>query len=370
MRPQMVKVSPTPPQRFTTTPRKDASPLFAELEIGAKEHKVKINIVCDTKNTPLEFQTTAKVVDTKTKSEYYKSGGKEYARQWAQITVPLTDGEWNYDYTVTFLRPDPRDPANAATKDALYYTSGTLMKGTIDLNGKTYSAALHDTTASGDFRGMEGATSNVLLLIDRNGNGVYDKRGESYDTALPFKIEGQTFEIKSMNPSGTKFEIVPSDKSVPEFPAPPDLRNGKFAPPLVLKSLDGKRIDFPADYKGKKVLLYFWASWCGDCQRELPNLLKAYKQYHPQGVEILGVSLDKPNNLQGLVTYLKSNGMTWMQTYDGKMWETNAVYQYLVGEIPGAFLVDASSGTILASGEDLLGARLPKTLALYTTKRP
>lgn len=370
-RPQMVKVSPTPPQPLNIKRDKGVTPLFAEVMIGTREEKIKIAVVTDDKNSPLAFQTIANVVNTTVKSQPYKGGdGKAYVRQWAQLTVPISAPDWSYNYTLTFMRPDPRDPDNAGSKDALYYTSATLLKGEITLNGKVYPAALHDTTSSGDFRGAEGATSNVELLIDRNGNNTFDQRGEQFDTALPFKINGQTYEIKNMNPSGTKFEIVASDKTAPEFPAPPDLRNGKPAPPLTLKTLNGKNVNFPGDYKGKKVLLYFFASWCGDCQRELPNLTRAYKQYHPKGVEILGISLDRPQQSAQVKNFLVAEKMEWAQFYDGKMFQTDPAYQYLIAEIPTLYLVDGDSGTILASGEDLLGAKLHKTLKLYTTTRP
>ena len=367
----MVKVSPTPPQPLNVTRPKGVTLSFAEVTVGTREQKIKIAVVTDNKNSPLAFQTTANVVNTVVKSEPYKGGdGKAYVRQWAQITIPVPAPDWSYNYTIAFVRPDPRDPANAGSKDALYYTSATLLKGEITLNGKVYPAALHDTTATGDFRGAEGATSNVELLIDRNGNNTFDQRGEQYDTALPFTIDGRTYEVKNMSPSGTKFEIVPSDKTAPEQPAPPNLNNGKPAVPLTLKTLDGKTVNFPGDYKGKKVMLYFWASWCGDCQRELPNLIKAYKQYRSKGVEILGISLDKPESLKEVQFYLKAQGMTWVQSYDGKMFQTNASFQYLVNEIPTAYLIDGDSGTILASGEDLLGTKLDKTLKIYTTIRP
>jgi thiol-disulfide isomerase/thioredoxin len=69
---------------------------------------------------------------------------------------------------------------------------------------------------------------------------------------------------------------------------------GQKAPAFQTKTVDGKTVNFPADYKGKLVLLDFWATWCPPCRAELPNVISAYNQYHDKGFEIVSVSLDQP----------------------------------------------------------------------------
>jgi thiol-disulfide isomerase/thioredoxin len=362
-RAQAATVSDVPPQRLEGYTDKGIVPQFAEISVGSRENKVKIAVIVDANNAQMSFYPDTSGAKSDFKTERYRDGnGREFVRLTGQIRFPVQSESGRYEYAISVDRPDPRDPRNAAIKDSIYYSTSLLMRGKITVGSKTYDAALNDTTATGDFRGTDGATSNVLLLIDRNGNGTFDKRGEAFDTRLPFQLDGTAYEITDMSASGKTFSLMKSDKPAPDVPAPPDLRAGKDALPFAVKTIDGKTVRFPQDYKGKRVLLYFWASWCGDCRRDLPHLLKAYKQFHSKGVEIVGVSLDRPNGLADLRKFLKQNGMTWAQIYDGKMWQTDLAYQYLISEIPAAFLVDGSTGKILAAGNDVLGTKLSETL--------
>ena len=122
--------------------------------------------------------------------------------------------------------------------------------------------------------------------------------------------------------------------------------------------LEGKRVSL-AEYRGKVLLLDFWATWCSPCRVELPGLVKAYGEYHPRGLEILSISLDYPDRLtkaayRDSVTAL---GMTWRHMYDEKGWDTEIVNRYFIGSIPAPFLV-GRDGSIAAWGEDLRGAKL------------
>src|SRR5688572_15539552 len=94
---------------------------------------------------------------------------------------------------------------------------------------------------------------------------------------------------------------------------------GKMFPDFAETDLDGKPLSI-ANYKGKVVLIDFWATWCGPCIAELPTVLAAYKKYHSKGFEIIGISLDRPDSLQKLKDFAKEHDMPWPQFYDGKFW--------------------------------------------------
>ena len=126
-------------------------------------------------------------------------------------------------------------------------------------------------------------------------------------------------------------------------PAPLPNAKGKAVPfkPFAGPSLDGTEIstlDFAAD---KKVLLIdFWATWCGPCIREMPDIVKMHEKYGDQGLAILGVSLDNPNATEKIKATMKRLNMDWPQIYDGKGWKTAPARLNNVGSIPRTILLD------------------------------
>jgi len=113
-----------------------------------------------------------------------------------------------------------------------------------------------------------------------------------------------------------------------------------------------------AKFKGKVVLVDFWATWCGPCVAELPNVLAAYQKYHDKGFEIVGISLDKDK--AALDKFTKEKAMTWAQRFDGKGWDSEFIHKYGITSIPATFLLD-QEGKIIAA--DLRGPALEAELA-------
>jgi thiol-disulfide isomerase/thioredoxin len=135
------------------------------------------------------------------------------------------------------------------------------------------------------------------------------------------------------------------------------LKPGVAFPDFSEKDLAGGPLSI-ARFKGKVVLVDFWATWCGPCVRELPNVLAAYNKYHDKGFEIIGISLDQDET--ALKSFIKENGMGWPQYFDGKGWGSKLGQKYGIDSIPMTFLLDRE-GRIVAKG--LRGAALDEQLA-------
>ena len=126
-----------------------------------------------------------------------------------------------------------------------------------------------------------------------------------------------------------------------------------------MQTPDGKAVKL-SDYvgKGKVVLVDFWASWCGPCRREMPNLVEAYKKYRNKGFEIVGVSLDR--DAEAWKNGIEKLDITWPQMSDLKYWDCEGAKLYAVSSIPHTVLIDGE-GIILARG--LHGEELQEQIA-------
>jgi peroxiredoxin len=114
-----------------------------------------------------------------------------------------------------------------------------------------------------------------------------------------------------------------------------------------------------SSFKGKYVLIDFWASWCGPCRQENPNVVKAFNNYKDKGFTVLGVSLDQPNAKEKWMKAIHDDNLTWTQVSDLKFWGNEVAVQYGIQAIPQNFLIDPQGKII---GKNLRGEALNKKL--------
>ena len=134
------------------------------------------------------------------------------------------------------------------------------------------------------------------------------------------------------------------------------VEQGMF-PAFAVNDLEGEPLSLD-QYKGKVVLIDFWATWCGPCINELPNVLQAYTKYHKDGFDIIGISLDKDRNK--LTQFIQKEKMPWRQYFDGQGWQNSLAKKYGVNSIPATYLLDGEGRII---GVDLRGSALEDAVA-------
>jgi peroxiredoxin len=192
----------------------------------------------------------------------------------------------------------------------------------IPADSRTYMLAM-----GGIINGLQAAKSPVL--------GTYAKRYvEKYQKTAP-EAAAQVAQLLKMSAS---------------------FISGNEAPDFTMNDRDGKPVKL-SDFRGKVMLVDFWASWCGPCRRENPHVVELYNHYHAKGFDVLGVSLDKTRDpwLQAI----EKDGLVWNHVSDLKGWANEAAQLYGVSSIPHTVLVDRE-GKIIA--RNLRGEQLTAKL--------
>jgi thiol-disulfide isomerase/thioredoxin len=305
------------------------------------------------------------------KNQSNGSAAKVFYLGGADVETGTTDAKRRVH--LLFYRFDSEDPTRAEEKNKVFVYRDFGLSGEVKIGEKTYKAMLMDDGITGDYRGKPGISesSGVSLLVDINADGKFERRGEVFDIRKPFSVEGQTYEAVEVAKDGSSLKVVKSDKKLETPRSRKEANVGKEATKFEAVNMDGKAIKFPGDYKGKVVLLDFWATWCGPCMAEVPNVVSAYAKYHDKGFEVLGVSLDRENAEEKIRSVLAQKQMAWPQIYDGLFWKARIAELYSVKSIPATYLVDGDTGAVLAVGArgERLAQAVEKALADKAAKK-
>lgn len=138
---------------------------------------------------------------------------------------------------------------------------------------------------------------------------------------------------------------------------------GTIAPDFEQNDTTGNPVKL-SSLLGNYLLIDFWASWCGPCRRENPNLVRIYEKYHPKGFQILGVSLD--SDKRDWINAIKKDGLKWHHVSDLGGWKNSVAQQYAINSIPHSVLIDPK-GKIIARG--LTSEELDSKLGLLFSEK-
>lgn len=220
--------------------------------------------------------------------------------------------------------------------------------GNVMVGGKSHKAILVENDANGLFNKpvtdvKEMKTRPVWLMVDLNDDGKYSSG--QIDIRAPFKLGDGVFEAMISN-DGSKVNLAPTTKApvelTPKAPAPkPLLKSGTDAPDFTCQKWGGGDLHL-SDYKGKVVILDFWATWCGPCQKSMPHIESVNKAIKGQDVVVIGVCVwDEKKAYDEWVPKNQGN-YTFQFAFDpaGRGAESIASKLFHVNGIPTTYIID------------------------------
>jgi thiol-disulfide isomerase/thioredoxin len=224
---------------------------------------------------------------------------------------------------------------------------------------------------------IQPAAANLRLMLQIEGSVDAAARQSAladYEKAYPSSPQLPNMLRRAYNQAGDdKEKQVYLDRLNKEFP---DARatkeiagllhaNGTVGKPLALSfkdAMSGKEVSI-AGLKGKVVVIDFWATWCGPCKAELPQMAELYHKFNSKGVEFIGVSLDYADKLDTLKQFVSTHDMPWPEYYQGNGWDSEFSTSMGIAAIPAQFVVDADGNLVSIDARGKLEQLIPDLLA-------
>jgi thiol-disulfide isomerase/thioredoxin len=259
---------------------------------------------------------------------------------------------WKY-----VMMPGPKGEAMNAEIDSVLATSK---------NTKLIAEAAFVKAAMSFQKAGENADASTLMAIADEfiKKAPQDQRGALFLSAAAEKLT-DTVKAEELNkriekdyPESPIVKKIVADRRIKEAVGKPfklEFTDAIKGTPITMASL-----------KGKVVIVDFWATWCGPCVAEMPNMKKLYAEYKDKGVEFIGVSLDQPKEQGGLdklKEFVQQNKIEWPQYYQGNFWQSDFSSSWGINSIPCVFAVDAEGNLASTEARGKLESLIPELLA-------
>lgn len=236
---------------------------------------------------------------------------------------------------------------------ATYTASLAKSKAALDALNKEWAAATPEERAGTELRASLMARNEPISEEMKKAQEAFIKSNPASHISLIALKEfaGRDIDYATIQPIFDKLDKhVKESAGGVEFQKTLDAHKntaiGAIAPDFTQNDVNDKPVKL-SDFRGKYVLIDFWASWCGPCRQENPNVVKAFHQYKDKNFTVLGVSLDQPGKKDAWLAAIEKDQLEWTQVSDLQGWSNEAAKLYAVSAIPQNYLIDPQ-GKIIA----------------------
>ncbi|MEP6756593.1 MAG: TlpA disulfide reductase family protein [Chthonomonadales bacterium] len=350
--PIRVELSPKKPAGISKEPTYRSTPKYATIHLG-NGPKSAFNIAVD-EPAGADWKI---YVDANQNGDLTDDGDgawktkREGARPMYGVNPYTLKASWGSEKKETATAPYSVNFYRFTNMDYLLMYRSSARTGTVTVDGKTHKATLIENDADALFskplddagKPLPGAkaTNAVWLLVDWNDDG---KMGSPIDIRSPFKLKEVAMEAM-VKPDGSEVKLIATKRVVAEKPKPAEakalLAAGTMAPDFKCEAYGGGELKL-SDFRGKVVILDFWATWCGPCQKSMPHIEKVYQSVKDQNVVVLGVCVwDEKKPYEEWVPANKSK-YTFKFAFDpaGRAANNIAGGMYNVSGIPTTYIID------------------------------